>query len=517
MPKVTAIPPTKTLYPREPLSLNRKQRVAAYARVSTEQEEQQSSYKAQMDYFTDLIMKNPDWEFAGMYADEGITGTSMKKRDGFNSMVEDALSGKIDCIITKSVSRFARNTVDSLTVIRQLKEKGIDVYFEKENIHTLDAKGELMLTIMSSLAQEESRSISENTTWGQRKRARDGKYQVAFSRFLGYDRGPNGEFVVNEEQAKIVRRIYTEYAQGKSSITIADELTAEGIQTPTGKGKWGPSTVLRILKNEKYKGDALIQKTFTTDFLSHSIKKNEGEVPSYYIEGGHEPIVSRELFDYVQTIHDSRKKDNNYGRHIIAKKLVCAECGGFYMRYALKKKGKVSYYCREKYGPRHTMCSTSRLSEEEVSGAFVKALNTMLKNKTEAIESAETVLSNLNSEKMEQELAEIKAEMSEIVKNVSEKTKATSLSPEYREQLDTLYSRHAELNKRFDELSIEIRQTKLEEAEISDFLQYLKEINGRIDKFAPLYWEKLLDKMVVDEGKKVLVIFRGGYRVKLQA
>ncbi len=185
MPKVTAIPPTRTLHAREPLVMKRKQRVAAYARVSTEQEEQQSSYKAQMDYFTDLIMKNPDWEFAGMYADEGISGTSTKSRDGFNSMIEDALAGKIDSIITKSVSRFARNTVDSLTIIRQLKEKGIDVYFEKESIHTLDAKGELMLTSMSSLAQEESRSISENTTWGQRKRARDGKYQVAFSRFLG--------------------------------------------------------------------------------------------------------------------------------------------------------------------------------------------------------------------------------------------------------------------------------------------------------------------------------------------
>ena len=215
MPKVTTIPATKVLYTQQPLSQKSKTRVAAYARVSTDLEEQQSSYKAQMDYFTELINNNSDWEFAGMYSDEGITATSMKRREGFNSMIADALAGKIDKIITKSVSRFARNTVDSLTTIRQLREKGIDVYFEKENIHTLDAKGELLLTIMSSLAQEESRSISENSTWGIRKRMRDGKYSLAYSRFLGYDKGPDGRLVVNEEQAKVVRRIYSEYINGK--------------------------------------------------------------------------------------------------------------------------------------------------------------------------------------------------------------------------------------------------------------------------------------------------------------
>ena len=205
---VRTIPATISRFTATPLTAKAKRKVAAYARVSTDHEEQQSSYEAQVDYYTNYIMKRDDWEFAGLYSDEGISATNTKHRDGFNSMVQDALAGKIDLIITKSVSRFARNTVDSLSTIRKLKENGCECYFEKENIWTFDAKGELLITIMSSLAQEESRSISENTTWGQRKRFADGKVTVPFGRFLGYDRGPDGNLVVNKEQAKTVQLIY---------------------------------------------------------------------------------------------------------------------------------------------------------------------------------------------------------------------------------------------------------------------------------------------------------------------
>ena len=200
---VITIPATISKYTVSPMHGKKKRKVAAYARVSTDHEEQQSSYEAQVDYYTHYIESRSDWEFVAVYADEGITGCNTKKRDGFNRMVEDALSGRIDLIITKSVSRFARNTVDSLTTIRKLKENGTECYFEKENIWTFDGKGELLITIMSSLAQEESRSISENCTWGQRKRFADGKVTVPFKRFLGYDRGPDGNLVVNEEQANI--------------------------------------------------------------------------------------------------------------------------------------------------------------------------------------------------------------------------------------------------------------------------------------------------------------------------
>ena len=234
---VITIPATKNRFTADSLGSLKKRRVAAYARVSTDHEEQQSSYEAQVDYYTNYINSRDDWEFVSVYADEGITGCNTRKRDGFNKMVEDALTGRIDLIITKSVSRFARNTVDSLTTIRKLKENGVECYFEKENIWTFDGKGELLLTIMSSLAQEESRSISENCTWGQRKRFADGKVTVPFKRFLGYDKGENGNLVVNEEQAKIVRRIYGLFLQGRSPYAIAKILMADGIPLTRRKEK----------------------------------------------------------------------------------------------------------------------------------------------------------------------------------------------------------------------------------------------------------------------------------------
>ena len=256
--KVTTIPASLTRFTATPITELKKRRVAGYARVSTDHDDQFTSYAAQIDYYTNYIKSRDDWEFVEVYTDEGITGTSVKHREGFKRMVADALAGKIDLIVTKSVSRFARNTVDSLTTIRQLKEKGIEVYFEKENIWTFDGKGELLLTIMSSLAQEESRSISENCTWGQRKRFADGKVTVPFNRFLGYDRGPDGNLVVNPEQAVIVQQIYAMFLQGMSYHGIAKKLTADGIPTPGGKEKWSISTVRSILSNEKYKGDALL-------------------------------------------------------------------------------------------------------------------------------------------------------------------------------------------------------------------------------------------------------------------
>ncbi|WP_276889697.1 recombinase family protein [Faecalibaculum rodentium] len=252
----------------------RKRKVAAYARVSTDLEEQQSSYEAQINYYSTYIKSKPEWEFVEVYADEGITGTSTKRREGFTRMIDDALAGKIDLILTKSVSRFARNTVDSLSTIRLLKEHGIEVHFEKENIWTMDAKGELLITIMSSLAQEESRSISENVKWGLAKRSAEGKYSMAYSTFLGYDKGPDGTLVINQEEAKIIRRIFKMFFQGMTYTKIANTFTEEDVPKPWGGDKWYASTIRSILGNEKYKGDALLNKTFTVDFLTKKQKKN---------------------------------------------------------------------------------------------------------------------------------------------------------------------------------------------------------------------------------------------------
>ena len=276
--KVVTIPPTVSRFTASPIAAQKKRRVAAYARVSTDSDEQFTSYEAQIDYYTQYIKARDDWEFVKVYTDEGITGTSTKHREGFKAMVADALAGKIDLIVTKSVSRFARNTVDSLTTIRQLKEKGIECYFEKENIWTFDGKGELLITIMSSLAQEESRSISENVTWGQRKRMADGKVAIPFKHTLGFKRGPKGEILVDEEQAKIVRDIYDWFLEGLTPHAIAARLMENGVPSPRGKEVWHQGTVRSILSHEKYKGDALMQKFYTEDFLTTRQILNKGSL-----------------------------------------------------------------------------------------------------------------------------------------------------------------------------------------------------------------------------------------------
>lgn len=280
--------------------MKKRKKVAGYARVSTDSDEQFTSYEAQVDYYTQFIQSNPEWELMEIYTDEGISGLSSKNREGFNRMIADALKGRIDLIVTKSVSRFARNTVDTLTTVRKLKDAGVEVFFQKENIFTLDSKGELLITIMSSLAQEESRSISENVTWGQRKSFSDGKVKLPYKRFLGYRKGADGTPEIVPEEAEIILRIYSDFISGKAPSTIARELTRDGILTPGGKTVWEKKTVLSILTNEKYKGAALLQKRYTVDFLQKKTKINEGEVPQYYVENSHPAIIEPEEWDRVQ-------------------------------------------------------------------------------------------------------------------------------------------------------------------------------------------------------------------------
>lgn len=245
--------------------------------------------------------------FAGVYTDEGISGLNTRHGEGFKRMLADALAGNIDLIVTKSVSRFARNTVDSLTTIRDLKSHGVEVYFEKENIWTLDGKGELLISIMSSLAQEESRSISDNVTWGQRKRFADGKVNMPYGQFLGYRKGPDGLPEINPEEAETVRFIYRLFMGGKTVNAIAKILTEAGVPTPRKKARWQDKTVESILTNEKYSGDAVLQKSFTVDFLSKKMKKNAGEVPQYIVTDSYPGIIDKAEWELVQAEMAKRK------------------------------------------------------------------------------------------------------------------------------------------------------------------------------------------------------------------
>ena len=301
MATVTLIPAKAKVGARQKTEDAPKLRVAAYCRVSTDTDEQATSYEAQIEHYTEYINKNPGWELAGIYADDGISGTNTKKRGEFNRLIDDCMAGQIDMVFTKSISRFARNTLDCLKYIRQLKEKNIAVFFEKEAINTLDAKGEVLLTIMASLAQQESQSLSQNVRLGLQYRYQQGKVQVCANRFLGYDKDEDGNLVINPTEAEVVKRIFREYLEGKSYYAIGQGLTADGIRTAAGNDFWLASTLRKILTNEKYIGDALLQKTVTTDFLNKKRVVNKGIVPQYYVEGSHE------CCPYVNTMNPLRK------------------------------------------------------------------------------------------------------------------------------------------------------------------------------------------------------------------
>lgn len=402
-PIVEIIKPTKNNSVSIDSTEKKLKRVAAYARVSTDQDEQLTSYGNQVEYYARYIQSRDDWEFVKVYSDEGISGLSTKKRDGFNQMMEDAINGKIDLILTKSISRFARNTVDSLTAIRKLKDHGVEVYFEKENTYTLGEKGEVFLTIMSTLAQEESRSISENVKWGKRRKMARGEYSMSYRRFLGYEKGPDGKPRINENQAKVVRHIYKQFLGGDTIHDIVCALNHDGIPTPTGqKLKWRASTVASILRNEKYKGDALLQKFYVEDYLTKRIKKNDGILNQYYIRNSHPAIISSEVFDRVQE-EFARRRGLNYGRHSkssFAGKVVCGVCGEKCHRrlwYSSAHSRIYAWSCSHENSTEKTN-QVSSVREDDLQSAFQTALEQSLLTTTESAYSDISKFSNrLNS------------------------------------------------------------------------------------------------------------------------
>lgn len=505
MAKITKIPATVQRFTAAPIQTKVKRRVAAYARVSTDHEDQQNSYEAQCDYYTNYIKDNDEWEFAGIYADEGISGTSTKRRNGFNSMVEDALAGKISLILTKSVSRFARNTVDSLTTIRKLKEHGTEVYFEKENIWTFDSKGELLLTIMSSLAQEESRSISLNVTWGQRKRFADGKATVPFSRFLGYDRGEHGELVVNKDEAKIVELIYAEFLSGLSYIAIANELTGMGVKTPSGLDTWNPSTVKSILTNEKYKGCALLQKMYTADYLTKKLAVNHGEIPQYYVEDCHEAIIDPAQFDLVQDVIAERSKRRHSGVSIFSSKIRCGECGSWYgskVWHSTDQYRRVIWRCNSKYKDKGCRCGTPHLTEDEIKVAFVRVVNKLSSDRHALLADLRQIQEDLaGTGDLEPRLRELdeclNLEAEAVQELIDTNARVAQNQDEYNAQYDELVSRYESTKAERDSLAAEIRQRGIRWRELGPFIKALEKLPETVTDFDEALWGSLIDHVTV--------------------
>ena len=388
--RIRVIPATRT--PEESRrNCSGKMRVAAYCRVSTDSEEQLNSYEAQKTYYTQKIQDSPDWEMAGIYADEGISGTSLKKRTQFNKMITACKRGRIDLIITKSLSRFARNTVDCLDTVRLLKANGIGVYFEKENINTLTESSEFLVTLFSGFAQAESESLSKNVTWGKEKSAKAGKVTFQYKKMLGYRKGAGGQPEIVPEEAEIIRRIYHRYLDGCTLGKIKKELDEDGIPTAQGVECWSSAIIHNILTNEKYMGDALLLKTYVTDCITKKVKKNMGERPMYYVENNHPAIISRELFDLVQkemTRRSSKRKvlqksgktelGKYSGKYALTELLVCGECGSPYKRVTWARNGKkrIVWRCvsRLEFGMKYCQHSPT-LDESRLHSAILAAMN----------------------------------------------------------------------------------------------------------------------------------------------
>lgn len=399
MPKVTEIPARKQVGNLAKKKEVRKLRVAAYCRVSTDYEEQASSYQTQIQHYEEVINRNPDWILAGIFADDGISATSTKGREQFNKMIQACLDGKIDMIITKSISRFARNTVDCLNYIRELKALNIPIYFEKESINTMDAKGEVLITIMASLAQQESESLSQNVKLGIQYRFQQGKVMVNTNCFLGYDKDEEGHLVINQEQAEIVKRIFREYLEGASCQQIARGLERDGVLTARGNTRWHDSAIRRILENEKYMGDALLQKTYTVDFLKKKRVKNNGDIPQYYVEDDHEAIIPKELFMKVQEEMARRgsqvdckgRRRGFSSKHCFTGLIYCAECDEQFRRIHWNNRGckSVVWRCITRLD-KEGNCSARTVYENELKNAFVTALNQLITDS----ESYLTILQN---------------------------------------------------------------------------------------------------------------------------
>lgn len=516
---VTVIPATINMHTRKSTEARTRRKVAGYARVSTDNEEQLTSYEAQVDYYTQYIQANPDWDFVKVYTDEGISGTNTKKRDGFNEMVADALAGKISLIVTKSVSRFARNTVDSLTTIRKLKAHGTEVYFEKENIWTFDSKGELLLTIMSSLAQEESRSISENITWGKRKQFADGKVSLPYKQFLGYRKGANGLPEIVPEEAEIVRLIYRMFIEGKTPCYIAKHLTEKGVATPGRKKVWQVSTVESILTNEKYKGDARLQKRFTTDYLTKTMKVNEGEVPQYYVENSHPAIIDPTEWDMVQGEFHRRKEANKRTtcHSPFAGKVICGDCGEWFgpkVWHSNSQYRRIIWQCNHKFKGEQK-CATPHLTEEALKDYSIIALSLLLKNREALFEDGRLIRAALTDHtEIDAELQKLTEEL-EFVAHLIENTIATNAITaldqlEYAKTYESLTERYQALQKRYTALTRQRAEKEYKADILSGFLFEIGEYDVLDTEWSDSRFHAIVERITVYNDGRLAFAFRNG-------
>ena len=476
MNKVSIIAPTKAegIFGRSLAELKIK-RVAAYARVSTESDEQANSFENQVEEWTRRILENPNYKLVKIYADEGISGTSLRGRDGFQEMIRDAKAGKIDLILVKSISRFARNTVLTIQTIRELKECGVEVYFDNENIWTFDPKTEFMLSIISMMAQEESRHISENVSWTFRKMMNQGIPFLTSSNFLGYDFDKEAKkLVINEKEAPIVRLIFDMYDQGYGTLEICRTLKEKGYKTLHGKDDWHSSVIINMLRNEKYCGDLMLQKTYTVDYLTHKRKDNTGQRQKYFVEDAHEPIISREQWNRVnqrlkrqaaRAMGGNRDLTRYNVKYPLSGTLICLECGETFKRrhwYNGYKEegGKIMYQCGgfvfDYKNQKHCTVSCG-ISENLLHHTIADAINNVyLKDKSIFKKISSLIKKGLSVSGFDEAIRSKQDEKETISKDIDFllKERLDAASHEIKEKLDAQY---AELVQKYQRVCDEIK------------------------------------------------------------
>ena len=504
-------------------------RVAAYCRVSTDSEEQLNSYEAQKAYYTSLIQENPEWEMVSVFADEGISGTGTKKRVQFNRMIAACKRGRIDLILTKSLSRFARNTVDCLETIRELKAMGIGVVFEKENINTLTADSEFLITLYSSFAQAESESLSKNVTWGIHKNMEAGNVTFHYSRILGYRRGPDGEPEIDPDEAKTVRRIYRRYLEGASLGVIQRELMEDGVPTAKDMRGWSRQILKNILTNEKYIGDVKLQKTFVTDCISKQVKKNTGERAMYYVENHHAPIVTREIFHRVQeemARRTSKRKvmqktgkteQGKYSaKYALSELLVCGECGTPYKRCTWVRKGnkRIVWRCvsRLEYGTKYCHHSPT-LDEDKIQKAVMAALNRFAGNQSEIIESALELadMAKKHGEAGGTSLLELKRRLEILTEEQTallEQVLKDMDNPALNAQLKTLASEKQDILKQMEALREQAVRQANQESRVMELREWLAKETAEFTEYDDTITRKLVERVTVADTDTLRVKIR---------
>lgn len=499
----------------------RKLRVAAYCRVSTEEEEQQSSFETQKLYYTEKITSTPEWEIAGIYADDGISGVHTKKRDGFNQMIQDCKKRKIDLILTKSISRFARNTLDSIQYVRMLKALGIAVIFEKENINTSTMNSEMILTVLSAFAQAESESISQNVARGKRMGFRQGKFPFPYRQILGYRKGSDGKPEIIPEEAEVIRMIFNSYLQGASLQTIKKRLEADDVLTARGNKKWSSESVQRILQNEKYCGDVLLQKTFTEDVLTGVHKKNTGQLPQYYIENYHEGIVSKQMFREVQaeiarrnskSAANQRKRSRGRynSKYALSERLFCGDCGSPYKRVTWNIHGRkqIVWRCvnRIEYGTKFCGNSPS-IPEEELHRAILKAIQGLAANFTDEVAAQiNGILHNIQTgESTKPNLQE------QLEQTQQEFDRLLEMSLDFDEDTPFLDDRLKKLNSKIKRLKKAIEDSAAQQEKASQPEMLLSAKNLQIQEYDDALTARIIEKITVRSRNEIEIRFIGGY------